>query len=107
MKGRNMWGGEASENCGPTYQTMLPMWLIESLSLPENTPVTLPGTDSSLTGRVGLIMACGAGIRRGRKIHLERVDTWALASTEPSPRMARNPTMSSCSSLRELTPCSF
>ena len=33
--------------------------------------------------------ACGAGSRRGRREKEESRDTWALAVTEASPRMAR------------------
>lgn len=32
---------------------------------------------------------CGAGRRRGRRENLDRVETWAFALTEASPRMAR------------------
>jgi hypothetical protein len=70
-------------------------------------PVTEPATGSRLTGRVGLMRAWGAGIKRGRKIHLERVETWAFARTEPSPKMAKKPTMSSWRARKLMVPSSW
>jgi hypothetical protein len=54
-----------------------------------------PFEDGSLSGRDGLRSAWGAGKSRGRKMTFDRVATEELANTEPSPRMARKPTMSS------------
>jgi hypothetical protein len=51
--------------------------------------------------------AWGAGIKRGKKIHLERVETWAFARTEPSPKMAKKPTMSSWRALKFMEPSSW
>jgi hypothetical protein len=65
----------ATETRTKTHHTTFPIWLIVNLSLPENTPVTLPFTGSSLSGRFGRIKACGAGIKRGKKIHFESVET--------------------------------
>lgn len=87
-----------------TYQRMFPMWLMSSFLFPEKMPDTVPSAGSRLSGLVGLMSACGAGINRGRKIHFDSVDTWAFASTEPSPKMARKPTMSSWRALRSMDP---
>lgn len=56
---------------------------------PLRAPITLPLSDFRVEGREEGMRACGAGRRRGRREKRLRVETWALALTEPSPRIAR------------------
>ena len=51
--------------------------------------MTFPRLAGSVRGREVRISACGAGSKRGRREREESRETWALAVTEASPRMAR------------------
>jgi hypothetical protein len=67
-------------------------------------PVTNPGIGASNVGLAGLMKACGAGSKRGRNTHVVRVNICALASTEPSPKMATKPTTPSRSAFKVILP---
>lgn len=69
--------------------TRCAMWLMKSRMPPLLAPMTLPVSGLSLSGLEVRMRAWGAGRRRGRRENLDRVETWAFAMTEASPRMAR------------------